>query len=80
MASNTTKWNSEGPGIEGFQIIGDATPGEKLLGCGYPVRGTTLCMFQVKLFGSFSHDYFFLRSFSLLYVRTNLSYVNDMDM
>ena len=40
--------NSEGPGIEGFQIIGDATPGEKLLGCGFPVRGTTLCMFQVK--------------------------------
>ncbi|XP_022718660.1 uncharacterized protein LOC111276943 isoform X2 [Durio zibethinus] len=37
---------SEGPGIEGFQIIGDATPGEKLLGCGFPVRGTTLCMFQ----------------------------------
>ncbi|KAH9771182.1 hypothetical protein KPL71_012612 [Citrus sinensis] len=35
-----------GPGIEGFQIIGEATPGEKLLGCGYPVRGTTLCMFQ----------------------------------
>lgn len=40
--------NSGGPGIEGFQIIGEATPGEKLLGCGYPVRGTTLCMFQVK--------------------------------
>ncbi|XP_010549743.1 PREDICTED: uncharacterized protein LOC104820824 isoform X2 [Tarenaya hassleriana] len=36
----------EGPGIEGFQIIGDATPGEKILGCGFPVRGTTLCMFQ----------------------------------
>ncbi|XP_021912195.1 uncharacterized protein LOC110825950 [Carica papaya] len=36
----------EGPGIEEFQIFGDATPGEKLLGCGYPVRGTTLCMFQ----------------------------------
>ncbi|PPS19313.1 hypothetical protein GOBAR_AA01269 [Gossypium barbadense] len=34
------------PGIEGFQIIGDATPGEKLLGCGFPVRGTTLCVFQ----------------------------------
>lgn len=34
------------PGIEGFQIIGDATPGEKLLGCGFPVRGTSLCMFQ----------------------------------
>ncbi|XP_031255725.1 uncharacterized protein LOC116113702 isoform X2 [Pistacia vera] len=38
--------SEEGPGIEGFQIIGEAIPGEKLLGCGYPVRGTTLCMFQ----------------------------------
>ncbi|KAI3444881.1 hypothetical protein Pfo_001546 [Paulownia fortunei] len=36
----------DGPGIEGFQIIGDAKPGCKLLGCGYPVRGTSLCMFQ----------------------------------
>lgn len=36
----------EGPGIEGFQIIGEAVPGGRLLGCGYPVRGTTLCMFQ----------------------------------
>ncbi|XP_057980334.1 uncharacterized protein LOC131166090 isoform X2 [Malania oleifera] len=35
-----------GPGIEGFQIIGEAKPGGKLLGCGYPVRGTSLCMFQ----------------------------------
>ncbi|XP_022718663.1 uncharacterized protein LOC111276943 isoform X5 [Durio zibethinus] len=43
MASDASE---EGPGIEGFQIIGDATPGEKLLGCGFPVRGTTLCMFQ----------------------------------
>ena len=39
----------EGPGIEGFQIIGDAKPGGKLLGCGYPVRGTSLCMFQVDI-------------------------------
>ncbi|KAK8690048.1 hypothetical protein V6N13_088753 [Hibiscus sabdariffa] len=38
--------SEDGPGIEGFQIIGDATPGEKLLGCGFPVRGTSLCMFQ----------------------------------
>ncbi|XP_050222015.1 uncharacterized protein LOC126672123 isoform X2 [Mercurialis annua] len=38
--------SDEGPGIEGFQIIGDASPGEKLLGCGYTVRGTSLCMFQ----------------------------------
>ncbi|KAF7844650.1 uncharacterized protein G2W53_001555 [Senna tora] len=36
----------DGPGIENFQIIGDAVPGEKLLGCGYQVRGTSLCMFQ----------------------------------
>ncbi|CAH2055197.1 unnamed protein product [Thlaspi arvense] len=36
----------EGPGIDGFQIIGEAVPGEKVFGCGFPVRGTTLCMFQ----------------------------------
>lgn len=36
----------DGPGIDGFQIIGDAKPGGKLLGCGFPVRGTSLCMFQ----------------------------------
>ncbi|KAK4270530.1 hypothetical protein QN277_023556 [Acacia crassicarpa] len=36
----------DGPGIENFQIIGDAVPGERLLGCGYQVRGTSLCMFQ----------------------------------
>lgn len=36
----------ESPGIEGFQIIGEAKPGCGLLGCGYPVRGTSLCMFQ----------------------------------
>ena len=41
-------FNLEGPGIENFQIIGDAVPGDKLLGCGYQVRGTSLCMFQVK--------------------------------
>ncbi|KAK7303600.1 hypothetical protein RJT34_14510 [Clitoria ternatea] len=38
--------SEDGPGIENFQICGDAVPGEKLLGCGYPVRGTSLCMFQ----------------------------------
>lgn len=38
--------SEEGPGIDNFQIIGDAMPGGKLLGCGYPVRGTSLCMFQ----------------------------------
>ncbi|XVE90349.1 hypothetical protein DITRI_Ditri20bG0070200 [Diplodiscus trichospermus] len=48
MASHGSE---EGPGIEGFQIIGDATPGEKLLGCGFTVRGTALCMFQVKFLG-----------------------------
>ncbi|KAM3270783.1 putative protein isoform X1 [Capsicum chacoense] len=36
----------ESPGIEGFQIIGEAKPGCGLLGCGFPVRGTSLCMFQ----------------------------------
>ncbi|KAJ4721441.1 Toll/interleukin-1 receptor (TIR) domain-containing protein [Melia azedarach] len=36
----------EGPGIEGFRITGKATPGEKLLGCGFPVHGTALCLFQ----------------------------------
>ncbi|ONI21945.1 hypothetical protein PRUPE_2G098900 [Prunus persica] len=36
----------EGPTIENFQIIGDAVPGGRLLGCGYPIRGTSLCMFQ----------------------------------
>lgn len=36
----------EGPGIENFQIVGDAKPGSKILGCGYPVRGTSLCIFQ----------------------------------
>lgn len=38
--------SEDGPGIENFQICGDAIPGEKLLGCGYPVRRTSLCMFQ----------------------------------
>ncbi|KAL4561454.1 hypothetical protein LXL04_033620 [Taraxacum kok-saghyz] len=38
--------SKDGPGIEGFQIIGDAKPGGKLLGCGFTVRGTSLCMFQ----------------------------------
>ncbi|KAJ6756919.1 hypothetical protein OIU74_026219 [Salix koriyanagi] len=42
----TSSVSDDLPGIEGFQIVGDATPGEKLLGCGFPVRGTSLCMFQ----------------------------------
>ncbi|KAK9911344.1 hypothetical protein M0R45_035261 [Rubus argutus] len=44
--SEITSSVSQGPGIENFQIIGDAVPGGKLLGCGFPVRGTSLCMFQ----------------------------------
>lgn len=48
IKSNVNHFNLEGPGIENFQIIGDAIPGGKLLGCGFPVRGTSLCMFQVK--------------------------------
>ncbi|XP_022147034.1 uncharacterized protein LOC111016067 isoform X2 [Momordica charantia] len=36
----------EGPSIENFQIVGDATPGGRLLACGYPTRGTSLCIFQ----------------------------------
>ncbi|KAH9771183.1 hypothetical protein KPL71_012613 [Citrus sinensis] len=39
-------FKEEGPGIEQFQIDGEATPGKKLLGCGYPVGGANLCMFQ----------------------------------
>ncbi|GAB2232384.1 hypothetical protein Drorol1_Dr00011416 [Drosera rotundifolia] len=38
--------NDDGPGIEGFQVVGDAQPGGKLLGCGYPIGGTSLCVFQ----------------------------------
>ncbi|XP_057513042.1 uncharacterized protein LOC130795090 isoform X2 [Actinidia eriantha] len=38
--------SEDGPGIEGFQIIGEAKPGGRLQGSGYPVRGTSLCMFQ----------------------------------
>ncbi|KAH9706684.1 hypothetical protein KPL70_012304 [Citrus sinensis] len=41
-----TVMNHEGPGIEQFQIVGEATPGKKLLGCGYPLGGAHLCMFQ----------------------------------
>ncbi|XP_058225065.1 receptor-like protein kinase FERONIA [Rhododendron vialii] len=38
--------SEEGPGIEDFQIIGEAKPGYQLLGCGFPVCGASLCMFQ----------------------------------
>ncbi|XP_019168284.1 PREDICTED: uncharacterized protein LOC109163999 [Ipomoea nil] len=44
--SDSMSTEGRGPGIEGFQIIGDAKPGGRLLGCGYPVQGTSLCMFQ----------------------------------
>lgn len=58
IKSNLTCFILEGPGIEGFQIIGDAIPGGKLLGCGYPVRGNSLCIFQVKLILSpFQHNF-----------------------
>ncbi|KAI3511222.1 hypothetical protein L1887_18369 [Cichorium endivia] len=36
----------DGPGIEDFQIMGDAKPGSTLQGFGFGVRGTSLCMFQ----------------------------------
>ncbi|KAI8545598.1 hypothetical protein RHMOL_Rhmol07G0051800 [Rhododendron molle] len=41
--------SEEDPGIENFQIIGEAKPGYRLLGCGFPVRGPSLCMFQVRI-------------------------------
>jgi hypothetical protein len=37
------------PGIEGLIIVGDAVLGGRLTACGYPVNGTTLCIFQVLL-------------------------------
>ncbi|PKA60023.1 hypothetical protein AXF42_Ash009707 [Apostasia shenzhenica] len=47
---NQTSPASEGevslPGIEGFQIIGEAKPGCTLRACGYPSNGTSLCVFQ----------------------------------
>ncbi|CAI9269170.1 unnamed protein product [Lactuca saligna] len=36
----------DSPGIKEFQIIGDAKPGGKLLVCGFPLHGTSQCMFQ----------------------------------
>ncbi|XP_043696875.1 uncharacterized protein LOC122647562 isoform X6 [Telopea speciosissima] len=44
------------PGIEGFQIIGDAKPGNTLQACGYPVNGTSLCIFQGDLVKLFAND------------------------
>ncbi|XP_020682483.1 uncharacterized protein LOC110099623 [Dendrobium catenatum] len=34
------------PGIDVFQIIGEAKPGCTLRACGYPTNGTYLCIFQ----------------------------------
>ncbi|XP_020247287.1 uncharacterized protein LOC109825022 isoform X5 [Asparagus officinalis] len=34
------------PGIGGFQITGEATPGSTLRACGYATNGTSLCIFQ----------------------------------
>nr|XP_043612288.1 putative receptor-like protein kinase At5g39000 isoform X2 [Erigeron canadensis] len=36
----------DGPGVEDFQVIGDAKPGGRLLCCAYSVNGTSLAMFQ----------------------------------
>ncbi|KAI3987532.1 hypothetical protein MKX01_003218, partial [Papaver californicum] len=38
--------NGSLPAIEGLQIHGDAKPGSTLRACGFPIFGTTLCMFQ----------------------------------
>ncbi|WOL16663.1 hypothetical protein Cni_G25451 [Canna indica] len=50
MPVNQGSFISEGeydlPGIEGFQVYGEAKPGSKLQACGYPTNGTTLCIFQ----------------------------------
>lgn len=39
-------YSEEGPGIDDFQIVGEAIPGGRIHGAGYPVRGTSVCMFQ----------------------------------
>ncbi|KAI3828666.1 hypothetical protein L1987_02774 [Smallanthus sonchifolius] len=44
--SPSTHKSRDGPGIDDFQILGDAKPGSKLLACGFSVNGTSLCMFQ----------------------------------
>ncbi|XP_042470475.1 uncharacterized protein LOC122052825 isoform X1 [Zingiber officinale] len=50
MPDNQVSLASEGgmdlPGIDSFQIYGDALPGCKLQAAGYPTNGTTLCIFQ----------------------------------
>ncbi|XP_076948910.1 putative serine/threonine-protein kinase PBL22 isoform X2 [Bidens hawaiensis] len=48
----------DGPRIDSFQIIGDAKPGSKLQGCGFPVRGTSRCTFQwVRHFEDGAREY-----------------------
>ncbi|KAG5538858.1 hypothetical protein RHGRI_019409 [Rhododendron griersonianum] len=50
--------SEEGPGIEDFQILGEAKPGHRLLGRGILVRGTSLCLFQwVRHFPDGSRQY-----------------------
>ncbi|XP_011621523.1 uncharacterized protein LOC18429230 isoform X1 [Amborella trichopoda] len=34
------------PSISGLQIVGDPVPGCELLACGYPINGTSACMFE----------------------------------
>ncbi|XP_008796274.2 uncharacterized protein LOC103711776 isoform X2 [Phoenix dactylifera] len=46
QASSVSEGEASLPGIEGFQIIGEAKPGNTLRACGYPTNGTTLCIFQ----------------------------------
>ncbi|XP_039122421.1 uncharacterized protein LOC120258981 isoform X1 [Dioscorea cayenensis subsp. rotundata] len=50
MHERQTSSLSEGeislPGIEGFQIFGEAKLGSTLKACGYPINGTSLCVFQ----------------------------------
>lgn len=46
LASSISEGEISSPGIEGFQIIGEAKPGCTLRACGYPTNGTSLCIFQ----------------------------------
>ncbi|XP_072955457.1 uncharacterized protein [Typha angustifolia] len=46
------------PSIEGFQIDGEAKPGFRLQACGFPINGTTLCIFQwVRLLPNGTEQY-----------------------
>lgn len=46
QASSVSEGEAPLPGIEAFQIIGEAKPGNTLRACGFPTNGTTLCIFQ----------------------------------